>query len=250
VYNREYYQGKRHTQVTPVDEVRRFDSHWWANRYYAGLCRRYLRASGAPRRFLELGCAHGYLLAWLESEAECFGVDVSDYALGRSRTICPKARTARMDLERERLTDRFDRGSFGAILAKYVLEHLERPEEVVRTAGECLAPGGFLIFSVPNTRSRLRGLKGAQWIGVRDATHRSVLAPEEWYAICARAGLEVRRSFSDGFWDMPYLRRVPRAVQWLMFGIPAVVQVLFIGQWMPVPLGENLIVVAQRRARG
>lgn len=243
-YDQAYYQGKRHTQVTPVDEVRRFDSHWWANRYYAGLCRRYLAKSGV-RRMLELGCAHGYLLAWLQSEAECHGVDVSEYAVGRSRALCSQARTSVMDLERERLTDRFPRRSFGVILAKYVLEHLERPDAVVREAAECLAPGGFFIFSVPNTRSRLRRLKGARWIGVRDATHRSVLAPDAWFAVCAGAGLAVRRSFSDGFWDVPYLSHVPCLVQRLVFSLPAIVQVLCVGQWMPVPLGENLIVVAQ-----
>jgi len=244
VYDKAYYEGKRHTQVTPVDEIRRFDLHWWANRYYARLCRRYLRRSG-ERRFLELGCAHGYLLAWLQRAAECYGVDVSDYAVERSRTVCPLARTALMDLERERLTDRFPRRSFGVILAKYLLEHLAQPEDVVRAAAECLAPRGFFIFAVPNTRSKLRRLKGPQWIGVRDATHRSVLTSDEWYGLCERSGLQVVRSFSDGFWDVPYVRHVPRALQLLAFSMPAILEVLLIGQWMPVPLGENLIVIAQ-----
>jgi len=56
----------------------------------------------------------------------------------------------------------------------------------------------------------------------------------------------VKRAFGDGLWDVPYVRWLPTAIQRAIFGLPALVQVLTVGAWMPLRLGESLLVIARR----
>ena len=91
-----------------------------------------------------------------------------------------------------------------------------------------------------------RRLKGDQWFAYLDETHCSLLEPEEWLEAARQAGLTVERSFSDGLWDVPYIKGVPRLLQYGIFSIPTIVVVLFASTILPVSWGENLIVIARK----
>lgn len=238
-FGQDYYQRE-----FGLDQLRRFNMHWWSVRFYALIARRLLRRRRG-RRMLDIGCAHGYTLAWLADEFETFGVDVSEYAIGRARELTPRSQVFVADVQGE-WPDPILAGGFDLVLAKYVLEHLPRPAEVLARIASVLRPGGVLVFSVPDTTSPGRRFKGPNWFGLRDETHVSLLAPEEWLELTRRAGLRVERTFSDGLWDVPYVRWAPRLLQYPLFSLPMIVSVLLARPMIPAGRGENLIVIAQR----
>lgn len=235
-YDKQYYVGnKKHCGS---DIVKKYDLHWWSNRYYAGLIRKYL-SSGTV---LELGCAHGYVLAFLDSKKYLkLGMDISEYALDIARKNNPEGSFTLGSVEN--LTG-INSESVNIVFSKYVFEHLHHPERAINESWRVLKQGGYLIFSVPNTSSLLRKAKGDSWIGIRDKTHVSVYSPEKWKALVEKTGFRIVKMFSDGFWDVPYIKRIPKFIQLLFFGWTTVLQVLCIGQWIPQKFGENIIVVA------
>lgn len=238
-FGKEYYD-----RVFGLDELKRFNMHWWSVRFYALLARRLLRRAGG-RRVLEIGCAHGYTLAWLEREFETVGIDLSEYAIGRAKQNAPRSRVFAADVAGE-LPPEVTRGGFDLVLAKYVLEHLPRPDAALARLATLLAPGGALLYSVPDTTSPGRRYKGAEWFALKDETHVSLLDPPRWLELTRASGLTIERVFSDGLWDVPYVRRVPRVVQFAMFSLPTIVSVFFAAPLIPAGKGENLIVVARR----
>ena len=238
MYDKEYYQGD---SAKPGSDVcRKYDMHWWSHRYYAGLVRKYCKRGTV----LELGCAHGYLLSFLDpARYHKIGKDLSSYALTYAREQNPSSdfyEGSVEDLKEIRA------GSVDVVVTKYVLEHLAQPEKAIAESFRVLKSEGHIILSVPNTSSLLRRAKGENWIGCRDKTHRSVLSPERWNESLRQAGFTVLKNFSDGFWDVPYIRCVPRVLQFLFLGWPTVFQTLLVGQWIPVKLGEDLIIVARK----
>lgn len=238
------YDERYYREEFGLDDLRPLSRPWWAIRYYGVLCRRLLRASGG-RRFCDVGCAHGWILAWLDSEFETWGLDVSEYAIARARNVAPRAHTVVHDV-----THGFPeslRGiGFDLILMRYVLEHLADPGAAIAAAAAELAPRGALLFSVPNTASPGRRWKGERWFGYRDRTHCSLLEPGTWERLARDAGLRIERTWSDGLWDVPYVRGVPALVQLAVVGAPAIAQVLAAGTFLPPRWGENLLVLARR----
>lgn len=238
-FGQEYYQ-----RVFGLDDMRRFNMHWWSVRFYALLSRRLLHRCGG-RRMLDVGCAHGYTLAWLERDFETVGIDISEYAIQRAREHAPRSKVFSGDIAGE-LPEDVSRGGFDLILAKYVLEHLPDPAEALRRLAGLLSPGGALLFSVPDTTSPGRKYKGDRWFGLLDETHVSLLDPPRWLTLTREAGLTIETCFSDGLWDVPYLARVPRLFQYALFSGPTILSVLFARPLIPAGRGENLIVVARK----
>jgi hypothetical protein len=70
--------------------------------------------------------------------------------------------------------------------------------------------------------------------------------PEEWLAYLRRYGFKPRRTFSDGFWDAPYISGVPTRLQKLFFGAPGGLQAILGWSIIPVRMGESLIVLADK----
>jgi SAM-dependent methyltransferase len=230
-----------------LDRLRPGSINWWSVRFYALLCRRLLERTGG-RRLLDVGCAHGYVLARLEGRYETVGIDLSGYATRQARDNAPRSRILRGDLLGE-LPAEIAAGGFDVILAKYVLEHIDAPGQALERLAGLLAPGGRLLYSVPDTTSPGRRFKGERWFALLDETHVSLLAPHEWLALTDRAGLLVERRFSDGLWDVPYVRGVPRLLQYPLFSLPTIVSTFFAWPIIPAGWGENLIVVARRRGK-
>jgi SAM-dependent methyltransferase len=214
---------------------------YWSSRFYAELVRR-----RTPRgaRVLEIGCGLGGVLRHLESHYGATGVDLSPFALDRARSDLARSTLAVAEATELPFRDQ----TFDAVLAKHVLEHIADPAIALAELARVLrSPDGLLVYGTPNADNPLRPLKGNDWIGVRDPTHVSVLSPAKWLELTAASGFEIERAFSDGFWDVPYLRRVPALVQLALFAAPAAVQVLAGRPLIPVRYGESLIVIARRR---
>jgi 2-polyprenyl-3-methyl-5-hydroxy-6-metoxy-1,4-benzoquinol methylase len=128
-----------------------------------------------------------------------------------------------------------------------VLEHLETPESCLAEVRRVLRPGGIFFISVPNPGSLGARRKGEQSFIYRDPTHCSVLTPEQWRALFAAHDLVERWSGTDGLWDPPYLRLVPRSIQWLAFvGLTQLAWMIAPG--FPWRQGENFTWLGERGA--
>lgn len=150
-------------------------------------------------RVLDVGCAAGGFGALLKAKGkarEVWGIELNAEA----------ARRAEGRLDRvlvgdavERLRE-MPRGEFDAVCFTDVLEHLAWPDEALREAVRCLAPGGVVVASLPNIRN-ITALVDIVWQGefryreegIFDRTHlrfftRSTIP--DWFD---RGGLAVER---------------------------------------------------------
>jgi SAM-dependent methyltransferase len=222
----------------------RFSMYWFARRYFAALVRRDAPAGGPERRLLEIGCGLGDMLALLQHDFACTGVDLIDEAALTARQRAPHADVLVGD------GATWLAGTttpLSVVVALHVVEHLPDPAQTIRDAYAALVPGGLLLFATPHPEYALRRFKNREHDAIgKDPTHINCHVPAVWRAWCEDAGFVVERHWGDGLWDVPYVPVVPKAMQFGLFGWPALLQVLTRGTWMPLPLGVNQIVIARR----
>jgi 2-polyprenyl-3-methyl-5-hydroxy-6-metoxy-1,4-benzoquinol methylase len=218
----------------------RYSQYWWSNRFYAILARRYGQRG---TRLLEIGSGLGHLTAQLEDSFQAVAVDVNPWALRQSQSVTTG--TSHVACSAEELP--FAGNVFEVVIIKHVVEHLPNAERAIAEIGCLTAPGGTLILSTPNLASLLKPWKGDQWIGFQDPTHISLKPPEEWLSLLRRNGFEIKRVFSDGFWDVPYIKNVPKSIQKLFFGSLGGFQAITGLVFLPMRWGESIIVIAKKK---
>jgi SAM-dependent methyltransferase len=142
----------------------------------------------AGARILEIGCYDGYLLLQLAKEGfSVLGCDPSEGAkIGEQRGI---------PIVREFFSpELFDRGSFGAVINRHLIEHLDDPVKFAAAARECVRADGFVAIETPN---------GAYFVEHNPLglpchfEHLSVFTPNSLRVCLERAGLKVERLFDE-----------------------------------------------------
>ena len=150
----------------------------------------------SARRVLDLGCAAGAVGAGLKERGtvEVVGVEL-DPALAREAE-------RRLDTVIVGSVDELDPalGSFDAIVAADVLEHLTDPWAALQRAVEVLDPGGAVVVSLPNVRFfetfwqlGVRGRWPRREQGVFDRTHLRWFTLRDARELLEQAGLDVDR---------------------------------------------------------
>jgi SAM-dependent methyltransferase len=132
-------------------------------------------AIGSGRRVLDLGCRAGALTRHFLDGNDVVGLDVDRASLAKAAALGIETVEANVE---ERLP--FEDGSFDALVAGELLEHLRFPDALVAEARRVLKPGGVFVGSVPNAfrvQSRLRFLRGRQ--PEDDPTHLHLYSPRE-----------------------------------------------------------------------
>lgn len=222
----------------------RFSMYWFARRYYAALVRRYAPPGDNTRKLLEMGCGLGHLLGLLQDDFACVGIDLIDYSIEQARINAPKAELHQMDVND---IHQFEAGAFSAVVALHLVEHLPDPEASIRQVNRLLKPGGLWLFATPHPDYSLRRFKDRENDAIgKDKTHINVHPPQQWHAWCESAGFKMVKHFGDGLWDVPYLPIIPKAVQFGMFGLPALLQVMTRTTLTPLSLGVNQIGIARK----
>ena len=220
----------------------RFSMYWFARRYYAALVRRYAPADGG--KLLEMGCGLGHLLGLLQDDFQCVGIDLIDYSVEQTRLNAPKAEAYQMSADD---LSPFADGSFSAVVAVHLVEHLPDPAGTICQVNRILKPGGLFLFATPHPDYRLRRFKDRENDAIgKDKTHINVHPPQQWRAWAESSGFTMLKHFGDGLWDVPYLPVIPKAIQFGMFGLPALAQVLTRTTWTPLSLGVNQIGIARK----
>lgn len=132
-----------------------------------------------PKRVLDVGCFCGGSGRWLKQrfpECEVIGIEMLEDAAAiaaKTYDTVIVGSFEKVDLETEELAP----GSFDAIVAADVLEHLYNPWQALQRLRPLLAAGGAMYVSLPNTRNLnvLSSLAAGEWrysgAGILDVTH-------------------------------------------------------------------------------
>lgn len=238
-FDQNYFHTHTYKDVT----FKRFSQYWWSNRFYAILARRHGRKAG---RLLEIGSGMGHLVGQLEPDFETSGLDVNPWALQESKKVTRATFLVAASAEGLPFQDDW----FDVVIIKHVIEHLKHPTRAIGEISRVTRSGGLLVFSTPNPDSMGRGWKKDQWIGYRDPTHISIKKPKEWLELLKAAGYKIRKCFSDGLWDAPYILAVPRSLQKVAFGSLGGLQAILGLPFLPVPWGESIILLAHKTVPG
>ncbi len=238
-YSREYFAKWNYADRG----LGKYSMYWFARRYYAALARRYAPAGGG--RLLEMGCGLGHLLGLLQDDFECIGIDLIDYSIEQTKLNAPKAQAYQMSADD---LSAFESGSFSVVVALHLVEHLPDPQHTIAEVSRLLKPGGLWLFATPHPDYSLRRFKDRDNDAIgKDKTHINVHPPQQWRAWCEASGLKMEKHFGDGLWDVPYVPLIPKAVQFGIFGLPALAQVVTRTTFTPLSMGVNQIGIARKR---
>lgn len=129
----------------------------------------------AGARVLDVGCSTGNFGEALEriSGCEVVGIDIFDNDIAIARTRITRAEVRDVTVA----SDLADLGKFDVVVFADVLEHLLDPRAALRSCATILAPGGTILFSIPNMThlsvrlDLLAGRFGYTETGILDHTH-------------------------------------------------------------------------------
>jgi SAM-dependent methyltransferase len=132
-----------------------------------------LRRHHGREPVLEIGCATGGFLAALDAAGLLsFGLDVSEWAVGRVGERLGPGRAWVCDVERHPLPAPVKaNGPFGVLVLSSVFEHFHDPFAVLAKITAIAAPGAVLVITTTNAAGLTHTLFGAQWEGYFDWTH-------------------------------------------------------------------------------
>lgn len=165
-------------------------------------------------QILDLGCGAGFLANELARDGyQVVGLDLSESSLAVARSHDLTGTVDYRYGDAYRLE--FDNGSFDAVCAMDFLEHVERPEMVVREAARVLKLGGSFFFYTFNRNflSWLIVIKGVEWL-IRNAPRnmhslRYFIKPAELRRMCRENGMDVvvcqglaPKIFQTALWKM------------------------------------------------
>jgi SAM-dependent methyltransferase len=150
----------------------------------------------AGRRLLDVGCATGFFLEAAQARGwNVQGLEVSAYAA---------------DYARQRLGLAVDIGSiaspppglgeFDVVTLWDVIEHLERPDQALRSIRGMLRPRGLLVISTGDYGSLLRRITGRKWRLFADPTHRFFFDERTLRALLVETGYGVINVTRRGKW--------------------------------------------------
>lgn len=135
---------------------------------------------------LEIGCGGGHAAALLASLGfKVVGTDFSPVAVETARGNYPQIDFREADACRLGFSD----GSFDAVVAIELLEHLARPAEHVEEVRRLLKPGGSYFVKTPNRRLHNLYYRGQPEVSV---WHPSVMSAPELWDLLAGKGFSPR----------------------------------------------------------
>ncbi len=150
------------------------------------------------RRILDVGCGQGCFAARLKADrqAEVWGIEIDPVASGMAAERLDRVLTG----DALEVVPALPDGFFDCIVLNDILEHLVRPETLLRLLQPKLAPGGRVVASLPNVRhfpELWRLVVRGEWEytdeGLLDRTHLRFFTRRSMGRLFAGAGYRVLR---------------------------------------------------------
>lgn len=156
----------------------------------------------ADSRLLDVGAAHGFAVTEAAAlDWRAFGLEISLDAAGTAATKNP----SRIAVGVGEHTP-FASGSFDAVTAWDVLEHLSGPREFLAEAHRVLRPGGVLALTTGDVGSWMARVSGARWHLYTLPEHLYFYSRASLRSLLCSEGFEVRRITSEGaYYTLGYL---------------------------------------------
>lgn len=158
---------------------------------------RMIRLVGERKRVLELGCATGYMSKVLVERFGCTvtGVERDPEAAEAARKACSRVIVG--DLETLDYRGELGEERFDVVVCGDVLEHLRDSVRVLDALRPFLAPGGYVVASVPNVAhvsviaELLEGRFPYRPLGLLDDSHLRFFTRESLYECFETAGYAI-----------------------------------------------------------
>lgn len=126
----------------------------------------YLHFPGAGARLLDIGCGNGTFLWNMRSLGwQVCGVEQDPLSAAQAQSAGLDVRVG--SLQQQSLAA----GSFDAITAFHVIEHLHDPVGTLRCSYKLLKPGGYMTLATPNLDSCGYQHYGPAWLGLDPPRH-------------------------------------------------------------------------------
>ena len=179
LYDEDYFADYEGEDYRAAEPARRFES-----RRRLDLLERHLPP---PAHLLEVGAAAGFFLDEARERGyEGAGVELNDEMAAHARNALG------LDVRTSRLEDaELGDGTFDAVCAFHVLEHVPAPVEVVSSLRIALRPGGVMLAEVPNAGSEAARRQGKDWPALKLPHHVGQFGPRSMAALLGAAGLEL-----------------------------------------------------------
>lgn len=171
-----------------------------------GVARFYWQHLAGAQRVLDLGCGNGDLGRYKPGSAQVYGLDLAPPLVSQAGA---HENAQVWDLDGSNPLP-FADGSFDAVVAKDILEHLQRPWRIVVEMKRVTRPGGIILASVICERGH------RTW---GDYTHVRGFTMQSVRQMFADVGLQVLGTWRMGgipltsrlnlIWLVPYLLRFP-----------------------------------------
>jgi 2-polyprenyl-3-methyl-5-hydroxy-6-metoxy-1,4-benzoquinol methylase len=181
-YNKAYFEG-------------RGSNYWWTVGSYGNFVNfphwneilKIIRLYKKSGRLLDIGCAYGLLVNTASEHFEGYGIDVSKFALAKSREFC-KSDVSMSSAEKLPFRDE----SFDVVTLMDTLEHVPLMSRCLQDVTRVLRGNGILMLQLPNP---LLWTRVCGRFGLADKTHENDLLMDEWKTILDHHGLRVKKSF-------------------------------------------------------
>ena len=136
-----------------------------------------LRMTGLESgKLLEIGCSSGYQLVGFarHGDFETYGVDID-----RTAVIHARDELGLRVLNRSIQEAQLPESSFDLVILFNVLEHLPKPDDVLREIDRILKPGGYLAIKTQVIDSLQAKALGRRWMVINEAPRHVLLASSE-----------------------------------------------------------------------
>lgn len=141
-----------------------------------------------PGRMLEIGCGQGLFLSWMAER----GWNVEGIELTESAGLRARARGLRVHIGPLEYAPE-PQSRFDLVVGWHVLEHLHDPAGSLRRLRSWTAPGGWAVFSLPNSKSLGFKVFKDRWFALDLPRHLYHYCPSTLSALLDTAGWSVEK---------------------------------------------------------
>lgn len=188
-YGAEYYGGTRRKFIGPIASLVEY--------FQGGRARLVSRHIPAGRRVLDVGCGNGGYLAQMAGRG--FAAEGTEWTAESASRVAEGISVHVGDLTTMNLP-----GSYEAISAWHVFEHLADPGATLDKMRELLSPTGRLFLSMPNQASWQARLFGPHWFHLDPPRHLYNFGRAGLKGMLERHGFEVLESHTWSLEQNPY----------------------------------------------